>query len=159
MTAIDQLVERAARLGSLRIPAPPRLRLTIVTCMDARIDPMQIFGLERGDAHVLRNAGGVVTDDVLRSLVLSQRLLGTEEVMLIHHTRCGAYKLPEEKVKADLQRETGLAVPFALEGFDDLDHSVRTSMQRVRNSPFLKHRDAVRGFVLNVDTGSLREIR
>ena len=159
MTAIDQLVERAARLGSFRIPGPPRLRLAIVTCMDSRIDPMQIFGLERGDAHVLRNAGGVVTDDVLRSLVLSQRFLGTEEVMLIHHTRCGAYKLPEEKVKTDLERETGTPVPFALEGFDDLDASVRRSAQRVRTSPFLKHRDAVRGFVLDIDTGSLREIR
>ena len=159
MTAIDQLVEQAARLGSSRIPGPPKLRLAIVTCMDSRIDPMQIFGLDRGDAHVLRNAGGVVTDDVLRSLVLSQRFLGTEEVMLIHHTRCGAHKLPEEKVKADLQRETGTAIPFSLEGFDDLDASVRKSIQRVRTSPFLKHRDAVRGFVLDIDTGSLREIR
>ena len=159
MTAIDQLVARAARLGSLRIPGPPRLRLAIVTCMDARIDPMQIFGLERGDAHVLRNAGGVVTDDVIRSLVLSQRFLGTQEVMLIHHTRCGAHKLPEEKVKADLSRETGVPLPFPLEGFDDLDASVRKSIQRVRTSPFLQHREAVAGFVLDVDTGSLREIR
>ena len=159
MTAIEQLVERADRLGSFRIQAPPRLRLAIVTCMDARIDPVQIFGLERGDAHVLRNAGGVVTDDVLRSLVLSQRFLKTEEVMLIHHTRCGAYKLPEEKVKADLERETGLPLPFSLDGFDDLDGAVRTSMQRVRQSPFLTHRDGVRGFVLDIDTGSLREIR
>ena len=159
MTTIDQLVERAARLGSLRIPGPPKLRVAIVTCMDARIDPVQIFGLERGDAHVLRNAGGVVTDDVIRSLVLSQRFLGTQEVMLIHHTRCGAYKLPEEKVKTELHRETGTPVPFALEGFDDLDGSVRKSIQRVRANPFLKHRDSVRGFVLDIDTGSLREIR
>jgi len=159
MTAIEQLVQRAVRLGGSRVPGPPRLRLTIVTCMDSRIDPFQIFGLERGDAHVLRNAGGVVTDDVIRSLVLSQRLLGTQEVMLIHHTRCGAYKLPEEQVKAELQRETGIQLPFSLEGFADLDAAVRKSIQRVRLSPFLKHRDAVRGFVLNVDNGSLREIR
>jgi carbonic anhydrase len=159
MTAIDQLVERAARLGSFSIPGPPRLRLAIVTCMDSRIDPMQIFGLERGDAHVLRNAGGVVTDDVIRSLILSQRFLGTQEVMLIHHTRCGAHKLPEEKVKADLHRETGQELPFPLDGFDDLDAAVRRSMQRVRTNPFLTHRDAVQGFVLNIDTGSLREIR
>jgi carbonic anhydrase len=159
MTAIDQLVERAARLGSFRMPAPPRLRLAIVTCMDARIDPMQIFGLERGDVHVLRNAGGVVTDDVIRSLILSQRFLGTQEVMLIHHTGCGAHKLPEEKLKADLHRETGMPLPFPLEGFDDLDGSVRKSIERVRTNPFLQHRDAVQGFVLNVDTGSLREIR
>jgi len=159
MTAIDQLVERAARLGSVRIAGPPKLRLAIVTCMDSRIDPMQIFGLERGDAHVLRNAGGVVTDDVLRSLILSQRFLGTQEVMLIHHTRCGAHKLAEEKVKAELQRETGTPLPFSLEGFDDLDASVRKSIQRVRTSPFLQHRDAVRGFVLDINVGSLREIR
>ena len=166
MTAIDQLVERAARLGSFRSAGPPKLRLAIVTCMDSRIDPMQIFGLERGDAHVLRNAGGVVTDDVLRSLILYPRLLGTQEVMLIHHTRCGAHKLPEEKVKAELQRrssrnqrETGTPLPFSLEGFDDLDASVRKSIQRVRTSPFLQHRDAVRGFVLDVNIGSLREIR
>ena len=159
MTAIEQLVERADRLGSFRIAAPPRLRLAIVTCMDARIDPVQIFGLQRGDAHVLRNAGGVVTDDVLRSLILSQRELGTQEVMLIHHTRCGVYNLPEEKIKAELRQETGSALPFALEGFSDLDDAVRKSMQRVRQSPFLKHHDGVRGFVLNIDTGSLREIR
>jgi len=159
MTAIDQLVQRAARLGSFRISAPPRLRLAIVTCMDSRIDPMQIFGLDRGDAHVLRNAGGVVTDDVLRSLVLSQRFLETQEVMLIHHTRCGVYNLPEEKVKAELERETGVPVPFALEGFSDLDGAVRKSIQRVRQCPFLQHRDAVSGFVLDIDTGSLREIR
>lgn len=159
MTAIEQLVQRAARLGGSRVPGPPRLRLAIVTCMDSRIDPFQIFGLERGDAHVLRNAGGVVTDDVLRSLILSQRFLGTQEVMLIHHTRCGAYNLPEEQVKAELQRETGMQIPFSLEGFADLDAAVRKSIQRVRLCPFLKHRDAVRGFVLNIDNGSLREIR
>jgi carbonic anhydrase len=159
MTAIEQLVQRAVRRGGSRVPQSPRLRLAIVTCMDSRIDPFQIFGLERGDAHVLRNAGGVVTDDVIRSLVLSQRLLGTREVMLIHHTRCGAYKLPEEQVKAEIERETGIRPPFSLEAFGDLDGAVRKSIQRVRLSPFLKHRDAVRGFVLNIDTGSLREIR
>jgi carbonic anhydrase len=159
MTAIEQLVERADRLGSFRIPAPPRLRLAIVTCMDARIDPIHVFGLERGDAHVLRNAGGVVTDDVLRSLILSQHELGTQEVMLIHHTRCGAHNLQEEKLKAALHRETGIDLPFPLEGFSDLDGAVRKSMQRLRQSPFLKHRDGVRGFVLDIDTGSLREIR
>jgi carbonic anhydrase len=115
--------------------------------------------LERGDAHVLRNAGGVVTDDVIRSLMLSQRVLGTQEIMVIHHTRCGSYKLPEEQVKADIQKETGIRPPFSLEGFTDLDAAVRQSMGRVRQSPFLPHRDAVRGFVLDVDAGRLREIR
>ncbi len=129
MTAIEQLVQRAAASGDLRVPGPPRLRLAIVTCMDSRIDPFQIFGLERGDAHVLRNAGGVVTDDVLRSLILSQRFLGTQEVMLIHHTRCGAYKPPGGAVKAELQRETGIRLPFSLEGFADLDAAVRKSIR------------------------------
>jgi carbonic anhydrase len=158
MDAIEQLVRRAVRLGSLGVPTPPRLRLAIVTCMDSRIDPFQIFGLERGDAHVLRNAGGVVTDDVIRSLILSQRYLGTQEVMLIHHTRCGAHGLPEEAVKAEIQAETGIRPPFSLEAFTDLDADVRQSMARVRQSPFLRHRDAVRGFVLDVDDGHLREV-
>ena len=159
MTAIDELLQRAVRLGSQGVPTPPRLRLAIVTCMDSRIDPFQIFGLERGDAHVLRNAGGVVTDDVIRSLILSQRFLGTQEVMLIHHTRCGAHDLPEEEVKAAIQAESGIRPPFSLEAFTDIDADVRQSMERIRQSPFLSHREAVRGFVLDVDDGSLREIR
>jgi carbonic anhydrase len=158
MDVIEQLLRRAVQLGSLGVPTPPRLRLAIVTCMDSRIDPFQIFGLERGDAHVLRNAGGVVTDDVIRSLILSQRYLGTEGVMLIHHTRCGAHGLSEDAVKAELQAETGIRPPFAFEGFTDVDADVRQSMARIRQSPFLRHRQAVRGFVLDVDDGSLREV-
>ena len=158
MTAIEELLQRAVQLGSQGVPTPPRLRLAIVTCMDSRIDPFQIFGLKRGDAHVLRNAGGVVTDDVIRSLILSQRFLGTQEVMLIHHTRCGAHNLPEEEVKAAIQAESGIRPPFSLEAFTDIDADVRQSMERIRQSPFLAHREAVRGFVLDVDDGSLREI-
>jgi carbonic anhydrase len=158
MDVIEELFRRAVRLGSQGIPAPPRLRLAIVTCMDSRIDPSQIFGLERGDAHVLRNAGGVVTDDVIRSLILSQRFLGTEAVMLVHHTRCGAHGLSEDTVKAELQAETGIRPPFSFEGFTDLDADVRQSMARIKQSPFLRHRNAVRGFVLDVDDGSLREV-
>ena len=158
MDVIEELFQRAGQLGALGVPASPRLRVAIVTCMDSRIDPSQIFGLERGDAHVLRNAGGVVTDDVIRSLILSQRYLGTEAVMLIHHTRCGALGLSEDAVKAELQAETGIRPPFSLEGFTDLDADVRQSMARVRHSPFLRHRSAVRGFVLDVDDGSLREV-
>ena len=158
MTAIEELLQRAVQLDSLGVPTPPRLRLAIVTCMDSRIDPFQIFGLKRGEAHVLRNAGGVVTDDVIRSLILSQRFLGTQEVMLIHHTRCGAHNLPEEEVKAALQAETGIRPPFSLEAFTDLDADVRQSMERIRQSPFLAYRDTVRGFVLDVDDGTLREI-
>ena len=158
MDVIEELFRRAERQGSAGVPTPPRLRLAILTCMDSRIDPFQIFGLERGDAHVLRNAGGVVTDDVIRSLILSQRYLGTEAVMLIHHTRCGAFGLSEDSLKAELQAETGIRPPFSFEGFTDLDADVRQSMARVRQSPFLRHRDAVRGFVLDVDDGSLREV-
>ena len=158
MDVIEELFRRAVRLGSQGVPTPPRLRLAIVTCMDSRIDPFHIFGLERGDAHVLRNAGGVVTDDVIRSLILSQRYLGTEAVMLIHHTRCGAHGLSEDAVKAELQAETGIRPPFSLEGFTDVDEDVRQSMARIKHSPFLRHRQAVRGFVLDVDDGSLREV-
>jgi carbonic anhydrase len=158
MDVIEELFRRAVRLGSQGVPAPPRLRLAIVTCMDSRIDPFHIFGLERGDAHVLRNAGGVVTDDVIRSLILSQRYLGTEAVMLIHHTRCGAHGLSEDAVKAELQAETGIRPPFSLEGFTDVDADVRQSMARIKHTPFLRHRQAVRGFVLDVDDGSLREV-
>jgi len=158
MDVIEDLVRRAARIGSFGVPTPPRMRLAIVTCMDSRIDLFQIFGLERGDAHVLRNAGGVVTDDVIRSLVLSQRFLGTESIMLMHHTRCGAHGLPEEQVKAEIQAETGIRPPFSLESFSDIEADVRQSMARIRLSPFLRHRDKVRGFVLDVDDGALREV-
>jgi carbonic anhydrase len=158
MDIIEQLLRRAEPVGHFGVPAPPRLGLAIVTCMDARIDPVRLLGLEPGDAHVLRNAGGVVTDDVIRSLMLSQRLLGTRAVMLIHHTRCGAHGLAEESVKNQIQTEPGIRPPFALEGFADLDADVRQSMARIRHSPFLPHRDAVRGFVLDVDDGRLREV-
>jgi carbonic anhydrase len=137
--------------------ARPRMGLAVLTCMDARVDPARLLGLARGDAHVLRNAGGVVTDDVIRSLILSQRYLGTEQIMLMHHTRCGAHGLPEEEVKEQLQAETGIRPPFSLEAFSDLDADVRQSMTRIRRSPFLRH-DNVRGFVLDVDDGSLREV-
>ena len=158
MDIVEQLIRRAGKTGAFGIPTPPRLGLAIVTCMDARIDPVRLFGLKPGDAHVLRNAGGVVTDDVIRSLMLSQRLLGTRAVMLIHHTRCGAHGLAEESLKAQLQTEVGMRPPFALEAFADLDADVRQSMARIRHSPFLPHRDAVRGFVLDVDDGRLREV-
>lgn len=158
MDIVEELVRRAEPEGHFGVPVTPKLGVTIVTCMDARIDPVRMFKLEPGDAHVLRNAGGVATDDVIRSLMLSQRLLGTQAVMLIHHTRCGAHGLQEEAVKADLQAEVGMRPPFALEGFTELDASVRQSMARIRHSPFLPHRSAVRGFVLDVDDGRLREV-
>jgi carbonic anhydrase len=158
MDIVEELLRRAQPQNNFGIAGPPKLGVAIVTCMDARIDPARIFGFEPGDAHVLRNAGGVVTDDVIRSLMVSQRMLGTRAVMLIHHTRCGALGLQEEAVKAQIAAEVGMRPPFALEGFSDLDDDVRQSMARVRHSPFLPHRNAVRGFVLDIDDGRLREV-
>ena len=125
MDIVEQLIRRAGKTGAFGIPTPPRLGLAIVTCMDARIDPVRIFDLAPGDAHILRNAGGVVTEDVIRSLMLSQRHLGTRAILLIHHTRCGAHGLPEDSVKAEIQTETGIRPPFSLEAFTDLDADVR----------------------------------
>lgn len=158
MDLVDELLNRSERQPNPAVPGPPKLGVAIVTCMDTRIDPARMFGLQPGDAHVLRNAGGVVTDDVIRSLLLSQRFLGTRAVMLIHHTRCGVLGLSDEAVKAEIREEVGFRPAFALEGFADLDVAVRESMARVRHSPFLPHREAVRGFVLDVDDGQLREV-
>jgi carbonic anhydrase len=139
-------------------PPRPAKAITIVTCMDCRIDPLAVLGLSPGDAHVLRNAGGVVTDDVVRSLAISQRRLGTTAVRLIHHTDCGMLTLTDDSFRAELQRETGMAPPFAIESFADIEDDVRQSIQRVRSSPFLVHRDDVRGFVYDVEGGELREV-
>ena len=158
---------RAAReqpsLCGLRYPqAPrrsPRRRLAIVTCMDSRLDVFAALGLRDGEAHVLRNAGGVITDDVIRSLAVSQRRLGTCEVMLIHHTDCGMQSLTDDGFRAELQEATGVAPAFAIESFDDVDADVRQSILRVRRSAFLPNGDQVRGFVYDVDTHQLREIQ
>jgi carbonic anhydrase len=158
MDIVEELLRRAESHGNFGVAAPPKLGVAILTCMDARIDPVRIFGLQPGDAHVLRNAGGVVTEDVIRSLMVSQRMLGTRAVMLIHHTRCGALGLQEEAVKAQVASEVGMRPPFSLEGFADLDDDVRQSLARIRHSPFLPHRNAVRGFVLDIDDGRLREV-
>jgi carbonic anhydrase len=140
------------------LPAPPALKVAIVACMDARLDPARALGLDEGDAHVIRNAGGVVTDDVIRSLAISQRKLGTREVMLIHHTDCGMMGITDDGFRAELQRDAGMAPAFAIESFTDVDADVRQSILRVRRSPFLLHTDAVRGFVYDVDTHALREV-
>ena len=140
------------------LPAPPSRRLAVVACMDARIDVYRLLGLRRGEAHVIRNAGGVVTEDVVRSLLLSQRLLGTEEVVLIHHTDCGLATFKDDEVKAQIYAETGLRPPFALEAFPEVDGAVRQSMARLRASPFVPRQDGIRGFVYEVETGRLREI-
>jgi carbonic anhydrase len=136
----------------------PTRRLAVVTCMDSRLDVFAALGLKDGEAHVLRNAGGVITDDVIRSLAISQRRLGTRDVMLIHHTDCGMQTLTDDGFRAELQEATGVAPAFAIESFSDLDADVRQSILRVRRSDFLLHRDHVRGFIYDVSSHQLREI-
>jgi carbonic anhydrase len=162
MTAIESLLdsnERYARSfthGDL--PRQPAKRVAIVTCMDARFDPARALGLEEGDAHVIRNAGGVVTEDVIRSLVISQRLLGTEEIVAIHHTDCGLLTLENEAFAAQLTAEAGIEPPFTLESFTDLETSVTESLARIAESPFVAEKRSLRGFVYDVETGRLREV-
>jgi carbonic anhydrase len=148
----------AARYDRGHLDVRPSLRIAIVTCMDSRLDVFAALGLEDGQAHILRNAGGVITDDVIRSLAISQRRLGTEEVTLIHHTDCGLQLITDDGFRAELQAATGMAPSFAIESFTDVDADVRQSIARVRHSPFLLHRDRVRGLVYDVDTGVLREV-
>lgn len=136
---------------------PPAKRLAVLACMDARIDVHAILGLEEGDAHVIRNAGGVATEDAIRSLVISQRLLGTQEIILIHHTDCGMLTFTDDAVKAQIQAETGLKPTFALEAFPDLDEDVRQTAKRIKASPFIPSKN-VRGFVYDVATGALNEV-
>jgi carbonic anhydrase len=136
----------------------PSRRLAIVTCMDSRFDVFAALGLGQGEAHVLRNAGGVITDDVIRSLAISQRRLGTEEIMLIHHTDCGLQTITDDGFRAELQEATGMAPSFAIESYVDVDDNVVQSIVRVRSSPFLLHNDRVRGFVYDVDSRLLREV-
>jgi carbonic anhydrase len=162
MDTIDQLLENnrnfAAGLAERHLDVEPQRHLAVVTCMDSRLDVFAALGLGQGEAHVLRNAGGVITDDVIRSLAISQRRLGTREVMLIHHTDCGMQKLTDDGFRDELREETGTAPAFAIESFSDVDASVRQSILRVRRSDFVLHRDRVRGFVYDVDTHQLREI-
>jgi carbonic anhydrase len=159
---IDALVANneafAAGLPAQHLQIEPSRRLVIVTCMDSRLDVFAALGLHEGEAHILRNAGGVITDDVIRSLAISQRRLGTRSVMLIHHTDCGMQALTDDGFRAELQDATGLAPAFAIESFTDVDADVRQSILRVRRSPFLLHRELVRGFVYDVDTHRLREV-
>lgn len=162
MSVIDDLIaanERFAKASDdAHLPVEPSKQLAIVTCMDSRLDVFAALGLGDGQAHILRNAGGVITDDVIRSLALSQRRLGTREVMLIHHTDCGLEKVGDDEFRAELQAETGVAPAFAIESFDDVEADVRQSILRVRRSNFLPHRNSVRGFVYDVDSGRLREV-
>jgi carbonic anhydrase len=140
------------------LPLSPAKKLAVVACMDARLNVHKILGLKEGDAHVIRNAGGVVTDDAIRSLTISQRLLGTEEIVLIHHTDCGMLTFADDDVKRQIQQETGVKPPFALEAFEDLEEDIRQSISRIRSSPFLLAKDDVRGFIYEVESGRLREV-
>ncbi len=140
------------------LPMPPAKRTAIVACMDARIETGRLLGLEEGDAHVIRNAGGVVSEDVLRSLVISQRLLGTEEIILIHHTDCGMVTFQDDAVKDDIEAETGIRPSFALEAFSDPEEDVRQSIRRIKANPFVPVKDKIRGFVYDVKTGQLNEV-
>ena len=162
METIDRLLENNERfaqgLAERHLDVRPSKQLAIVTCMDSRLDVFAALGLGDGEAHILRNAGGVITDDVIRSLAISQRRLGTVEVMLIHHTNCGMETITDDSFRAELQEATGVAPAFAIESFDDVEANVRQSIRRVRRSTFVPHRDRVRGFVYDVDTHRLREV-
>ncbi len=140
------------------LPLPPAKGVAVVACMDARLNVYGMLGLQEGDAHVIRNAGGVITDDEIRSLAISQRLLGTREIILIHHTDCGMLTFTDDEVKRQIQEDVGIKPEFALEAFSDLEGDVRQSIARIQASPFIPHKDAVRGFVYEVETGRLREV-
>lgn len=159
---IDELLQNndryAEKFDKGDLPVPPARKLAVVACMDARLDPHRVLGLEEGDAHVIRNAGGVVSDDVIRSLVISQRLLGTREIMLIHHTDCGMLTFTDDAVKDVIEADTGLRPPFALEAFKDLEKNVHQSMARIRVSPFIPHKAPLRGFIYDCATGRLDEV-
>jgi carbonic anhydrase len=149
----------AARAEGADISSPSPTRHTaVVCCMDARIDLFPLLGLRLGESHIIRNAGGIVTDDVLRSLALSQRKLGTREVMVVHHTNCGLHGLDDDALLDEIEAEVGTRPPFRFGAFDDLDESVRESVERVRSAPFVPYRDVVRGFVVDVATGRLRPV-
>lgn len=162
MSTTDQLLENAeayaARFDQGDLPIPPRRKVAIVACMDARLNPYGILGLAEGDAHIIRNAGGVITDDQIRSLAISQRLLGTEEIVLIHHTDCGMLMFSDDEFREQIRAETGIKPPWAAEAFDDLDADVRQSIARIQASPFIPVKSSVRGFVYDVHKGSLREV-
>ncbi|CAN5817680.1 carbonic anhydrase [soil metagenome] len=162
MTATDELLENnagyATGFDKGDLPLPPAKKVAVLACMDARLDTAKVLGLAEGDAHVIRNAGGVVSEDALRSLVISQRLLGTEEIILIHHTDCGMLTFTDDEVKDAIVADTGLRPRFALEAFGDADEDVRQSVARIAADPFVVHKDRVRGFVYEVETGRLREV-
>jgi carbonic anhydrase len=161
MSVTDELLANAdsyaASFDKGDLPLPPARKIAIVACMDARLNPYGLLGLQEGDAHVIRNAGGVITDDEIRSLSISQRLLGTEEIVLIHHTDCGMLTFTDDDFKRSVQDDTGIKPEWAAEAFPDLDEDVRQSIARIKASPFIPHKN-VRGFVYQVEDGKLREV-
>jgi carbonic anhydrase len=162
MSVTDELLrnnaEFARSFSNGDLPMPPGKGVAVVACMDARLNVYALLGLQEGQAHVIRNAGGVVSDDVLRSLVISQRLLGTREVVLVHHTDCGMLTFTDDQVKADIEADIGLRPHFALEAFSDLERDIRQSIARIKASPFVPYKDSIRGFVYDVTTGALQEV-
>jgi carbonic anhydrase len=162
MSVTDELLQNAEAYAEDfdkgDLPLPPARKVAIVACMDARLNPYGLLGLREGDAHVIRNAGGVVTDDEIRSLSISQRLLGTEEIILIHHTDCGMLTFGDDDFRRQIQQDTGIKPEWAAEAFGDLDEDVRQSIGRIKASPFVPRKDQIRGFVYDVRTGTLREV-
>jgi carbonic anhydrase len=162
VSVTDELLANAERYAASfdrgDLPLPPAKRIVVLACMDARLNPYGLLGLSEGDAHVIRNAGGVVTDDEIRSLSISQRLLGTEEIILIHHTDCGMLTFGDDEFRRQIQQETGIKPGWAVETFDDLEEDVRQSIARIENSPFIPKKDQIRGFIYDVETGRLNEV-
>ncbi len=162
MTVIDQLLENNSRYADGfdkgDLPLPPARSLAVVACMDARLDVHKILGIGEGDAHVIRNAGGVVSDDAIRSLVISQRLLGTTAIVLIHHTDCGMLTFRDDDVKDAIEADTGLRPSFSMEAFGNLEQDVRQSISRIQANPFIPNKDQVRGFVYDCASGRLNEV-
>jgi carbonic anhydrase len=162
MSATDDVVANAERYAATfdkgDLPIPPAKQLAVVACMDARINLYALLGLGEGDAHMIRNAGGVITADQLRSLAISQRLLGTREIILIHHTDCGMLLFNDDEFKSQIQAEVGIKPPWSAESFTDLESDLRQSIGRIKADPFLPHKESIRGFVYEVETGRLREV-
>jgi len=162
MSVTDELLQNnaayAENFDKGELPLPPARGVAVVACMDARLNVYGMLGLQEGDAHIIRNAGGVITDDEIRSLTISQRLLGTREIILIHHTDCGMLTFTDDELRQQIHEEAGIKPHFSMESFSDLEEDVRQSIARIRNSPFIPNKDSVRGFVYEVETGRLREV-
>jgi carbonic anhydrase len=162
MSYTDELLKNnesyAASFDKAGLPLPPAKKVAVVACMDARLNPSYVLGLEEGDAHVIRNAGGVITDDEIRSLAISQRLLGTEEVILIHHTDCGMLTFNDDEFRRSIQDDTGIKPQWAAESFADLEEDVRQSKARIEASPFIPNKGSIRGFIYDVESGRLQEV-